>query len=173
MITYKEFETERLLITPTIEQDAELIYEMMNSPKFIQYVGNRNISSISEAKKYILDKMLPQLKNFGYSNYTITRKSDTIKVGICGLYDRDGVKGIDIGFGLLPKYEGKGYAFESANRLKEAAFNEFGITVINAITSKHNIASQKLLEKLGLECVGTTILPNEAEELFLYKITSQ
>ena len=35
MIIYKEFETERLLITPTIEQDAILIYEMMNSPNFI------------------------------------------------------------------------------------------------------------------------------------------
>ena len=144
---------------------------MMNSPKFIKYVGNRNIGSVEEARKYILDKMIPQLKNYGYSNYTITRKSDNVKVGICGLYDRDGVKGIDIGFGLLPKYEGKGYAFESANRLKEAAFNEFDITIINAITSKQNIASQKLLEKLGLACVGTTMLPHESEELLLYKIT--
>ncbi len=170
MNVYKEFETERLFITPTKEQDAELIYEMMNSPKFIKYVGDRNLKSIGEAKKYIQDKMIPQLKNHGYSSYTITRKSDNEKLGVCGLYDREGVEGIDIGFGLLPKYEGNGYAFESATKLKNAAFEEFGITEINAITSKENFSSQKLLEKLGLKCLGTTKLPNEDEEILLYKI---
>lgn len=67
-------------------------------------------------------------------------------------------------------YENKGYGFESANRLKEAAFNEFEIETISAITSKDNISSQRLLEKLGLQLMGTTKLPNEDEELLLYKL---
>jgi len=33
-----------------------------------------------------------------------------------------------------------------------------------------NISSQKLLEKLGLKLIGTTILPNEDIELLLYKV---
>lgn len=167
---YKEFETERLLIKPTSEGDAEFIYQLINTPKFIKYIGDRDIKSIESANDYIKTKMLPQLKRLGYSNYTIFRKSDHIKIGTCGLYDREGIAGIDLGFAFLPGYEGKGYAFESANRLKQAAFEEFEIKEIKAITSKENISSQRLLDKLGLEMTGTIILPNEDEELLLYKI---
>lgn len=167
---YKEFETERLIIRPTLEQDAELIYQLMNTPKFIEYVGDRKINSIEDAENYIRIKMLPQLLILGYSCYSLIRKSDDLKIGTCGLYDRDGIDGIDIGFGLLPEYEGLGYAYESATRLKKAAFEEFELEEIKAITSKENISSQRLLEKLGLKMIGTTILPNENEELLLYKI---
>jgi len=169
-IMYKEFETERLLIKPTSVRDAELIYQLMNTPKFIKYIGDRNIKSIEDAENYIRNKMLPQLNTLGYSNYSLIRKSDDSKIGTCGLYDRDGMEGIDIGFALLPEYEGFGYAYESVNRLKKAAFEEFEIEEIKAITSKENISSQRLLEKLGLEMAGTIKLPNEDEELLLYKI---
>ena len=168
--TYKQFDTERLVLRPTSEEDAELVYDLMNSPKFIQYVGDRKISSLEAAKVFIKTKMLPQLKELGYSSYTIIRKSDSAKMGTCGLYNRAGVDGIDIGFGLLPPYEGKGYAYESANRLKMAAFAEFDIPQLKAITNKDNLASQKLLEKLGLEKIGTTQLQNEGAMLLLYHI---
>jgi RimJ/RimL family protein N-acetyltransferase len=142
----------------------------MNTPKFIKNVGDRNIKSIEAADEYIRNKMLPQLNDLGYSNYSLIRKSDNSKIGTCGLYDREGMDGIDIGFALLPEYEGLGFAYESANRIKKAAFEEFEIEEIKAITSKENISSQRLIEKLGLEKAGTIKLPNEDEELLLYKI---
>jgi len=114
--------------------------------------------------------MQPQLERLGYSNYTLIREIDNVKIGACGLYDREGVEGVDIGFAFLPQYEGKGFAYEAANKIKNVAFNDFGITAISAITAKYNIPSQKLLKKLELELIGTTILPGEDEELFLYKI---
>lgn len=165
---HKEFESERLLIRPTFEQDAELIYQLMNTPKFIKYVGDRGINSIEDAKKYIQLKMLPQLNTLGYSSYSLITKANGAKIGTCGLFNRDGVDGIDIGFGLLPQFEGLGYAYESANRLIKAAFEEFEIEEIKAITSKENISSQRLLEKLGLEMIGTTKLPHENHEILLY-----
>ena len=165
---HREFESERLLIRPTIEEDAELIYQLMNTPKFIEFVGDREINSIQDAEKYIQVKMLPQLNTLGYSSYSIITKADGAKIGTCGLYNRDGVDGIDIGFGLLPQYEGLGYAYESVHRVLKAAFEEFEIEEIKAITSIENISSQRLLEKLGLEMIGTTKLPNEDHEILLY-----
>ena len=168
--TYKQFTTERLILRPTSEEDAELVYELMNTPKFIQYVGDRKISSAKVASMYIKEKMLPQLYDLGYSSYTIIRKSDNRKLGTCGLYNRAGVDGIDIGFGLLPAYEGQGYAYEAANRLKMAAFDEFDIQQLKAITNKDNVASQKLVEKLGLTQIGQTQLPGEQQRILLYQI---
>jgi len=49
-------------------------------------------------------------------------------LGVCGLYDRAGIEGIDIGFALLPAYKNKGYAFELANEIKRAGIEVFGIS---------------------------------------------
>lgn len=114
--------------------------------------------------------MLPQLHRLGFSNYTIIRKKDHIKIGSCGLYKREWLEGIDIGFALLPQYEKKGYAFEAANKLKKEALDSFGIKEISGITVKNNVASQNLLLRLGLSLIGTTTLPNDDEELLLYKL---
>jgi len=170
MQSYKTFETDRLSIRPTSEEDADFILELMNTPKWIQFIGKRNLKTLEQAKNYIQTKMTPQLERLGYSNYTIIVKEGNLKVGTCGLYDRAGLEGIDIGFALLPEYEKNGFAFEASNVLKEAAFNDFGIETISAITSKDNIASQKLLEKLGLKKSGLLTLPNDDEELFVYKL---
>jgi RimJ/RimL family protein N-acetyltransferase len=167
---YKIFKTDRLTLKPTSEEDDEFIFELLNTPKWIKYVGDRNVKTVKNAREYIKIKMLPQLKRLGYANYTVIRKADNCKIGTCGLYDRDGLEGIDIGFAFLPQFEKKGYAIESANKLKDVAFSEFGLTQINAITVKDNISSQKLLEKLGMKLMGTTRIKNDDEELLLYKI---
>lgn len=170
MNNYMTFQSERLIIRPTLEQDAELIYQLMNSPKFIKYVGDRQLYSVEDAEKYIQDKMLPQLHSHGYSNYSLINKKNGANIGICGLFDREGLDGIDIGFGILPEYEGLGYAFESSSRIIKAAFDELEILKIKAITNKENIPSQSLLSKLGFKLEGTIVLPNENDELLLYKI---
>ena len=81
----------------------------------------------------------------------------------------EGLEGVDIGFAFLPQHEGKGYAYESAVRLKQAALEDFGIKQILGITSKANLASQKLLLKLGLQFERTITLPKEEEEILLYR----
>ena len=170
MSHYKIFESKRLIIRPTLEEDAELIYQLMNTPKFIKYVGDRQLYSVEDAEKYIQHKMLPQLHSLGYSNYSLIIKKNGAKIGICGLYDREGLDGIDIGFGILPKYEGLGYAYESSSRLIKAGFEELEIHKIKAITNKENISSRNLLLKLGFKLIGNIILADEDDELLLYKI---
>ena len=171
MTKNKMFETERLILKPTSEEDAKFFYELQNSPTWIKYIGNRNIKTIEDARKFIIKKIIPQVKKLGYSNYTIIRKSDNLKIGSCGLlHNREGFGGVvDIGFAFLPKYHKKGYAYEAASKVKNIAFDEFGIHELYALTTKDNIPSQKLLEKLELNLSGIIILPNEEEESLVYK----
>ena len=92
----------------------------MNTSKFIEHVGNRNINSIDEAAQYIQLKMLSQLQKLRYSNDTLFTIENGEEIGICGFYNREGIAGIGIGFGLLPQYEGHGYAYEASKRILEA-----------------------------------------------------
>lgn len=167
---FKSFETHRLILRPTYPEDGAFIFELLNTPKWLKYIGDRNVRSVEDGRKYILVKMIPQLERLGFSNYTIIRKEDKIKIGTCGLYDREGLEGVDIGFAFLPEYEKQGYAFEAANRLKKAAFEVFDLSQINAITLKTNLDSQKLLEKLGMKFDSIVTLPGEDDELMLYKL---
>jgi len=163
-------ETDRLFLLPTSEEDASFIMELVNTPKWLKYIGDRNIKSIEDARNYIREKMLPQEERLGFGNFTVVRKTDQQRLGTCGLYDREGLEGFDIGFAFLPEFEGRGYAFEAADELLKVALSKFALKEISAITTKENVASQKLLEKLGLIFIKMTTIPNDSEELMLYKI---
>ena len=162
------FETERLLMRPTDTTDAEFILALMNTPKWLEYIGDRNVHSIDQAKDYIKNKITPQLNRLGYSNYTVIRKIDRIKMGTCGLYDREGLEGIDLGFAFLPNYKKKGFAFESVEKLKTEAYNTVNIKQLSAITKQENKESQQLLEKLGFTFLELIKIPKDTAKLMLY-----
>lgn len=167
------FETERTLLRPTSVEDAPFLFELMNTPKWLKYIGDRHIGSVLDAEEYVKVKMFPQLEKLGYSNYTVIRKIDKLKIGTCGLYDRDGMDGVDIGFAFLPQFEKQGFAFESAKRILQAGFEEFGLSEIKAITIIQNIDSQNLLQKLGLTFVENFNMENDIEDLLLYQISKK
>ena len=98
------------------------------------------------------------------------RKTDQEMLGTCGLFDREGLQGIDMGYGLLPQFEGQGYAFEATTRLKEMAFSFFGLDEIHAITVGCNTGSRNLLVKLGFSLKGTVTLPDDDAVLLLYSL---
>ncbi len=165
-----EFQTERLIVRPTNLKDAAFILALMNTPKWITNIGDRKVRTVEAAEKYIEEKMYPQLNSHGYSNCTIILKSTEEKIGTCGLYHREGLDHVDIGFALLPEFEKKGYAFEAASKMIHIGFTSFGLTQISAITTKENTASQKLILALGLGFDKIINIPNDPEDLLLYHI---
>lgn len=166
-------ETERLYLKPTQPEDADLILELFNSPKWLEHIGDRQVKTREDAENYIKVKMLPQLERLGFSNNVIILKSTGEKVGVCGLYDREGIEGLDVGYALLPQFEKRGYAFESVQKLIQTAFTDYNLHTISAITTHENIESQRILEKLGFLHQKNIFLPNDTEELRLYVLEKE
>ncbi|MEO0897907.1 MAG: GNAT family N-acetyltransferase [Bacteroidota bacterium] len=165
------FETERLILRPTNLEDASFLLKVLNTPKWLQFIGDRAVHTIEQAEEYILTRIKPQQDRLGYSNFTVIRKEDQVKMGFCGLYDREGVEGLDIGFAYLPAFEGKGYGTEAAKEMMRAGFEDFEASEISGITVEENIASRKLMEKLGMGFQKRINLPNDPVELLLYYIS--
>ncbi|CAH0135596.1 GNAT family N-acetyltransferase [Chryseobacterium sp. WG14] len=165
----KSYETERLILRPMSLEDKELIFELYNSPKFIRYIGDRNIKTVDAAEDYIRNKFIPQIERLGYGNYLVMTKEGNNKIGGVGIFERDGLDVVDIGYSLLEEFEGQGYAYEAAQKVKAIAMEEFGLSKISAIISKDNLSSQKLIEKLGLKFQKHITLPGEDEELNYYE----
>lgn len=165
----KVYETERLILQPMSVDDKEFIFELYNRPKFIKYIGERGIKTLFDAENYILNRFLPQFDKLGYGNYLVVTKDKGDKIGGVGIFEREGLDVVDIGFSLLEEFEGKGYAYEAAQKVKSIGMDDFGLKKISAITSKDNFSSQKLIEKLGLKFKNYVTLPNEDEELMYYE----
>lgn len=159
MNKYYLFETDRLWIRPTAEEDADFILEIFNSPKALRFIGDRKIRTVDDALAFIRNRTLKQFTELGYGNYTVVTKGEGKKVGVCGLYKRPGLELVDIGYALLPEQEGKGYAVEASRAVQQAAKEVFGLDKLCAITHPENESSGRLLEKLGLRKIDQRQLP--------------
>lgn len=167
------FETERLYLRPTNLADADINLKLLNTEEFKKYVGDRNVNTFEESREYLKNRNLPQIEKLGYGNFTLIKKDTGEKIGGCGLFHREGLDVVDIGFSFLPEYFGKGYGYEAASRILRAGFEEYGLQKISAITVKENIASQKLIEKLGLKFQKIVRIPNDPEDLLYYEISKE
>lgn len=78
----------------------------------------------------------------------VTLTDTQVPIGVCGLIDRDTLDDIDLGFGYLPEFEGKGYAREAAKAMIDVAKNSLGMTSLIAITLEDNQRCLTLLDKL-------------------------
>lgn len=166
----QSYETKRLILKPTDREDAAFFLELYNTPDWIKYIGERNIKTIEAAETFIHEKIRPQFERLSYSNFTVIRKSDKAKIGSCGLYDRDGLAGVDLGFAFLPQYYKQGYGYESAHKVKELAFEKFDLKLLQAISVHYNVASINLLKKLNFQFIKNMHLPNDDEEVMLFQL---
>jgi [ribosomal protein S5]-alanine N-acetyltransferase len=163
-------ETERINLRKFRVIDGEFIFRLLNSKEWLKNIGNRNISSRADAENYITGKLIPPYERSGFGFYLIELKKTGESAGMCGLVKREGLDDVDIGFALLPEYEGKGYAFEAATAVLDYAKNKLNMSRLAAVTIAENNGSIKLLEKLGLRFEKKIMLPGDNEELMLFTI---
>lgn len=171
MILLREREcllTERLKIERANLKDARFFLNLMNSPGWLKYIGDREIKTVEDAKSYIESTLITSYKENGYGLYRVSLRQSEIPIGICGFLKRDYLEYADLGFAILPKYERKGYIFEAAMEMVKQGKIYFSPKPILAITTEENLPSRNLLIKLGFALVDKINEPKENEELLLY-----
>jgi len=160
--------TDRLLINRITLGDAGFILKLMNDKDWIKNIGDRGIRTIEEAEEYIRTRFLKTYNEVGFGFYSLIRKSDQQIIGIAGLVDREGLDHIDIGYGMLPEFRGKGYAFEATKAVYDYGYKDLKLDKIVAIVNPDNPSSIKLLSKLGLEFEKMIRLPDEEIDIMLF-----
>ncbi|KYG74568.1 RimJ/RimL family protein N-acetyltransferase [Roseivirga ehrenbergii] len=144
-------ETERLRLEEGTPDDQVFILTLLNSPNWIEFIGDRGIESLTDAENYIHNTLTKSYKQMGFGLYKVILKQDNSPIGLCGFLQRDFLDHPDIGYAILPKHEDKGYTSEAAKAMLDYGKNRLGFKTILAITSSKNITSQRLLQKIGLE----------------------
>jgi RimJ/RimL family protein N-acetyltransferase len=164
----KVLETDRLMLRWLSPNDDAFILELLNEPSFIRFIGDKNVRTIEDARKYILNGPVASYKQFGFGLYAVELKESSEPIGMCGILKRDTLSHPDIGFAFLPAYWNQGYAFESAAAVMTHAHEVLGLNQILAITTPDNEASAKLLRKIGLRFEGLIKLSEDAAEVKLF-----
>jgi RimJ/RimL family protein N-acetyltransferase len=161
-------ETNRLSLKEFTREDAFFIIELLNSPGWLQFIGDRNVKTNEQAIAYLENGPLKSYSDNKFGLWMVELKETKTAIGMCGLIKRDSLENPDIGFAFLPSYVGKGYAFEIASATLAFAKDTLGIQKISAITVGSNSRSIRLLEKTGFRFIKTFRFPGSEENLSLY-----
>ena len=161
-------ETERLRLRALTLDDTAFIIELVNSPGWIKYIGDRNIKTEEQAIHYLENGPIKSYHEHGFGLLMVETKKCNQQIGMCGILKRDTLEHPDIGYALLPAFTGNGYAFEMAHAVLQYATIQLKLSTIFAITVPENMRSIKILEKIGWIFMKRIQLPNSHEELLLY-----
>src|SRR3954468_25026348 len=126
--TLKVLETDRLIVRWLTPEDAEFILRLVNEPSWLRVIGDNGIRTIEGARAYILKGPVEMYSRLGFGLYLVELKEEGVSIGICGLIKRGSLEDVDIGFAFLPKFWGKGYAYESASAVMAYGKRIFGLT---------------------------------------------
>lgn len=143
--------TSRLRLRPFTLEDAAEMYALNADPEVMRYVPDLPFEDVAAARRF-LEAYLPIYAS-GYGRLAVIRREDTAFLGWCGLKKHeDGA--VDLGYRFHRRYWGIGYATEAAMACRDHAFTVLGLDSIYAHAAHDNLASQRVLTKIGMRYSG-------------------
>lgn len=148
-------ETERLIIREIVPSDAEGFFELDSDPEVHRYLGNKPIKDIRQAEEVIALVRQQYIDN-GIGRWAMVEKSSNRFIGWTGLkLVRQNINNhenfYDLGYRLIRKYWGQGYATESAIASLEYGFRNLALENIYANAHIENQGSNNVLKKVGFQ----------------------
>ena len=144
-------ETDRLLLREFTIDDARAVYEFGSNVEVQKYTGDELLTSLERAEEIIKNVILKDYKKYGYGRWAVIFKPDKKLIGFAGLKYLPEFGETDIGFRFLPQYWGRGIATEASRGIIKYGFKNLNIKRIIGIAMPENIASCRVLEKVGLK----------------------
>ena len=144
-------ETDRLYLRDFEKKDAKALFEMDSIPEIHTYLERKPLTQLKQAEE-VIEWLRFQYKEYGIGRWACFLKENDAFIGWCGLKIEKEFRLFtynDLGYRFHPQFWGKGYGYESAFACMNYAFYQLGWKKLNATADVRNIASNKILQKLG------------------------
>jgi [ribosomal protein S5]-alanine N-acetyltransferase len=151
------FKTPRLTLRRFTRADAPLVQQLNSNPEVLKYLDEPPLKTEEQALHILNTIIIPQYKN-NLGRWAIHLKTTDEFIGWCGLKYRAELDETDLGYRLMQKHWGNGYAFEAAKHSVAYAFQQLHIKTIVGRAHIYNLASLKILEKLGMQFIKEEII---------------
>ena len=168
--SFPVFTTERLTLRQPTTDDQRDIFALRSDPEVNKYLGRQPSKTIEDAINFI-NKINDNFEKNSSIYWIITRSNTKEFVGTICLYDFSKENNsCEIGYELLPKFQGQGIMKEATEKIIEYAFQTMQFKKIVAVTHKDNQNSSKLLEKFDFK---KSMEPDiENADLNIYTLTN-
>lgn len=172
--SFPVLKTERLILRKVLLTDAKDIFEYASNPIVSKYLVWQTHKNIEDTKEFICQVIQGYISREP-ANWGIEFIEENRLIGIISFlnWDQNHFKA-EVGFVLSDKYWRKGIISEALNKVLYFGFTRMFLNRIEARTMVNNIASQKLLEKIGMKFEGVLYeqmyIKDNFENIKLYSI---
>jgi len=161
-LTGPVLETERLTLRPLLMEDFPRWAEMMADPEAARFLGGPQSAEVAWRG---FMTMAGAWSLTGVSMFSVIERGSGLWLGRIGPWRPLGWPGPEVGWGLHPDAQGKGYGVEAATATIDHAFDVLGWTEVIHTIDPDNTPSQRLAERLGSRNLGPARLPAPFDQL--------
>jgi ribosomal-protein-alanine N-acetyltransferase len=147
-------ETERLILRHYVEDDAEAFHELNRDPEVLRYLDDGGTTSVEHARQILRDFPLADYAKYGFGRWACVLKETGKVIGFAGLKYLPDRREVDVGYRFMAAYWGRGLATEANRPAIDHGFARLGLDHIIGMVRPANVASVRVLEKLGLRYAG-------------------
>ena len=144
-------ETDRLYLRQFTPHDLEPLSLITSDPDVVRYIGGK---PLSKAVSKTLDRIIQHYREHGFGLWAVIYKQDSPLIGYCGLrffkHPQATTPEIILSYMLAKAYWGRGLATEGAKASLEYGFETLKLERIVAIAHSENLASHRVMEKVGM-----------------------
>jgi RimJ/RimL family protein N-acetyltransferase len=146
-------ETERLLLRPLAEADLKDLHRISNDPLVRRYLWD-DVPVSKDMIERVLAQSARMFSEEGLGLFGVRLRGGEELLGFCGFARWEGVEEVELTYELLPELWGRGLATEAARACLRYAFEEVGLQHVIAGADAPNVASLRVIEKLGMKPLG-------------------
>lgn len=156
--------TEHLVLRPFRSDDVDALAEVYLHPLVMRWIGPQTLADVARE----VAQQVEHQASLGFSLWAVEGRAGGHLIGDCGLQplEHRGPE-IEVGYDLHPDAWGRGLATEAARAVMRQAFGPLGLERVVAVVKPDHFASQRVLEKAGLERSG--IREAYGESMLLYE----
>lgn len=144
---FPNIETGNLILRKMNYNDINDLFQMRKDPRMNEYTDTKLDENIDETRIYI-DKMNKGVDEDKWIIWAIEHKKSNRVIGTISIWNinSEQMSG-ELGYGIIPDYQGKGLIKEALLSVIEYGFNVMNLKVLDAYTEEKNISSIGLLKK--------------------------
>ena len=147
--------TSRLILRAFTKEDFIPFHHILNEREVLRYFPSSSPPSLERVENMVAEQLKHWAK-YGYGWWAVEEQRENKFIGWCGLQYLPETKEVEIAYLLSQSNWGKGLATEGARASLKYGFEELGLKNIVGIVHPKNGASQRVLEKLGMEFTSET-----------------
>ncbi len=153
----KVLDTERLILREINENDFDDLYRMNSDPLIMKYVGDGSTRSHEQMTKELGTLISHYSRKPGLGIWATILKGTNSFVGASGLVYYDNTPEIEIAYRMLKEHWNNGYATEASIGLLKYGFKKIGLKKIVSSAHVENVASRRVMEKIGMRHVDNRV----------------